>query len=116
LISVNSLRANKGVQKTSITVATETTVVTAGAAGVFQDVYAITVTNKSATSVFVDFKDGTAGTTRMTLAAPANDTRGFTVTADSAMVQAVAANNWTATVSSAVTSIEITMLFVSNVA
>jgi hypothetical protein len=116
LISVNSLRANKGVQKTSITVATETTVVTAGAAGVFQDVYAITVTNKSATSVFVDFKDATAGTTRMTLAAPANDTRGFTVTADSAMVQAAAANNWTATVSSAVTSIEITMLFVSNVA
>ena len=116
LLVGNSLRANKGVQKTSITVATETTVLTAGAVGVFQDVYAIVVTNKSATSVFVDFKDATAGTTRLTLAAPAGDTRGFTVTSDSSMVQAVAANNWTATVSSAVTSIEITMLFVSNVA
>jgi hypothetical protein len=113
-VVVGAIRQLKGVQKTSITVATETTVVTAGGAGVLNDVYAIVVTNKSATSVFVDFKDATAGTTRMTLAAPANDTRGFTVPVDSAMVQAVAANNWTATVSSAVTSIEITMLYVSN--
>jgi hypothetical protein len=72
------------------------------------------VTNKSATAVFVDFRDATAGTVRMTLSAPANDTRGFTVPVDSAMVQAVAANNWTATVSSAVTSIEITMLYALN--
>ena len=114
LIAVGAIRQLKGVQKTSITAATETTVVTAGAAGVFNDVYAIVVTNKSATTVFIDFKDATAGTTRITLAAPASDTRGFTVPVDSAMVQAVAANNWTATVSSAVTSIEITMLYVSN--
>jgi hypothetical protein len=113
-VVVGALRDVKGVQKTSITTNTETTVVTAGVAGVFNDVYAIVVTNKSATAVFVDFKDATAGTTRMTLAAPANDTRGFTVAVDSAMVQAAAANNWTATVSSAVTSIEITMLYVSN--
>jgi hypothetical protein len=113
-VVVGAIRSLKGVQKTSITTNTETTVVTAGAAGVFQDVYAIVVTNKSATAVSVDFKDATAGTTRMTLAAPANDTRGFTVTVDSAMVQAVAANNWTATVSAAVTSIEITMLYASN--
>jgi hypothetical protein len=31
------------------------------------------------------------------------------------MVQAAAANNWTATVSSAVSSIEITALYVSNI-
>jgi hypothetical protein len=114
MITTSAIRQLKGVQKTSITTNTETTVVTAGAATVFQDVYAIIVTNKSATPVSVDFRDATAGTIRMTLAAPANDTRGFTVTVDSAMVQAVAANNWTATVSSAVTSIEITMLYVSN--
>jgi hypothetical protein len=113
-ITTSALREVKGVQKTSITTGSETTVVTAGAAGVFNDVYAILVTNKSATAVFVDFRDATAGTTRMTIAAPASDTRGFTVTVDSAMVQAVAANNWTATVSSAVTSIEITMLYVQN--
>jgi hypothetical protein len=114
-ITAGAIRTLKGVQKTSITVATETTVVTAGAAGVFNDVYAIVVTNKSATAVFVDFRDSTAGTIRMTLAAPASDTRGFTVPVDSAIVQATAANNWTATVSSAVTSIEISMLYTSNV-
>lgn len=113
-VAVGALRDVKGVQKTSISANTETTVVTAGAAGVLNDVYAIIITNKSATSVFVDFKDSTGGTVRMTLAAPANDTRGFTVPVDSAMVQATAANNWTATASAAVTSLEITMLYVSN--
>jgi hypothetical protein len=112
LLAVAALRSLKGVQKTSITTNTATTVVTAGAAGVFNDVYAIVVTNKSATAVFVDFNDGAA--VRMTLAAPAGDTRGFTVPVDSAMVQSGAAAAWTATVSSAVTSIEISMLYVSN--
>jgi hypothetical protein len=114
LIAVGAIRDLKGIQKTSITVNTETIVLTAGGAGVFNDVYAIVVTNKSATDVFVDFRDASAGTVRMTLAVPAGDTRGFTVAVDSAMVQAVAANNWTATVSSAVISIEISMLYVSN--
>jgi hypothetical protein len=114
-VVIGALRNVKGVQKTSITVATETTVATAGGSGIFNDIYAIVVTNKSATAVFVDFRDATAGTVRMTLAAPAGDTRGFTVAVDSAMVQAVANNNWTATVSSAVTSIEISMLYVQNV-
>jgi hypothetical protein len=113
-VCIGAVRLTKAVQKTSITVATETTVVTAGGTNIFNDVYAIIVTNKSATGVSVDFKDATAGTTRMTLYAPATDTRGFTVPVDSAMVQAVSNNNWTATVSSAVTSIEITMLYVSN--
>jgi hypothetical protein len=113
-VVVGAIRNLKAVQKTSITTTSETTVVTAGGAGVFCDVYAIVVTNKSATAVFVDFKDATAGTTRMTLSAPSNDTRGFTVPVDSAMVQAVANNNWTATVSAAVTSIEITVLYVNN--
>jgi hypothetical protein len=115
LLAVAALRTLKGVQKTSISVATETTVVTAGAAGVFNDVYAFVCTNKSATNVFVDFRDATAGTVRMTLAVPASDTRGFTVPVDSAMVQAVAANNWTATVSAAVSSIEISALYASNI-
>jgi hypothetical protein len=114
LLAVAALRTTKGVQKTSISVTTETIVVTAGAAGVFNDVYAFVCTNKSATNVFVDFRDATAGTVRMTLAVPASDTRGFTVPVDSAMVQAVAANNWTATVSAAVSSIEISALYASN--
>ena len=114
-VVVGAIRDLKKVQKTSITATTETTVVTAGSAGVFNDIYAIIVTNKSATSVFIDFKDSTAGTTRLTMAAPANDMRGFTVAVDSAMVQATAANNWTATLSAAVTSIEIAVLYVTNI-
>jgi len=114
LIVNGALRQLKGKQKTSITTTTETTVVTAGGAGVFNDVYAVVVTNKSATTVFVDFKDSTGGTTQLTLSAPANDTRGFTVPVDSAIPQTTAANNWTATLSAPVTSIEITVLYVSN--
>jgi hypothetical protein len=113
-VVVGALRDVKGVQKTTISVTTETTVVTAGGANVFNDVYAIIVTNTSATGVSIDFKDATAGTTRMTLYAPATDTRGFTVPVDSAMVQAVANNNWTATASGAVSSLQITVLYVSN--
>jgi hypothetical protein len=111
-VVVGAIRELKGRQKTSITSGSAITVVTAGGVGVFNDVYAIVVTNKSATNVFVDFSDGSG--TVMTLATPASDTRGFTVAVDSAMVQSTAATAWTATVSSAVTSIEITMLYVSN--
>jgi hypothetical protein len=112
LVAVGALRQLKGRQKTSITTNTATTVVTAGGAGVFNDVYAIVLTNKSATNVFVDFSDGSGVV--ITLAAPANDTRGFTVTVDSAIPQASTATGWTATVSSAVTSIEVSMFYVSN--
>jgi hypothetical protein len=114
VIAVGAIRTLKGVQATTITSTTETTIVTAGAAGVFQDVYAITLANSSATACYVSLKDATAGTTRMVIYVPAGDTRGFTVPVDSAMPQAVAANNWTATLSAAVTSIYVTALYVSN--
>jgi hypothetical protein len=113
-VVVGAIRQLKGVQATTITVATETTIVTAGAAGVFQDLYGLVIANTSATAVNVAIKDATAGTTRMTIMVPAGDTRGFTVPVDSAVVQATAANNWTATVSSAVSSILVTALYVSN--
>jgi len=112
-VVIGALRETKGDQKTSITTTTETTVVTAGGAGVFNDIYGIVVTNKSATTVFVDFRDSTGGAVVTTLAAPANDTRGLTLTVDSAITQTTAANNWTAQLSSATTSVEITMLFVA---
>ena len=113
LIAVGAIRDLKGRTKTSITTNTATSVIAAGGVGVFNDVYAIVVTNKSATAVTVDFNDGAAVV--MTLAAPAGDTRGFTVAVDSAMVQSGANAAWTATVSAAVTSIEISMLYVSNI-
>jgi hypothetical protein len=45
---------------------------------------------------------------------PANDTRGFMLEVGSAIPQASANNNWTATVSSAVTAIEVTAMYVKN--
>ena len=115
MVAVGAIRQLKGVQTTTITATTETTIVTAGAAGVFQDLYGLILANTSATAVNVAIKDATAGTTRVTIQVPAGDTRGFTVPVDSAVVQATAANNWTATLSAAVTSILVTALYVSNI-
>jgi hypothetical protein len=114
LLAVNSLRASKGKTLTTITTTTTTTVVAAGGVNNFQDVYAIIVTNTSATAISVTFNDGTSNA--MVLYAPAGDTRGFTVTADSAIPQAASNTAWTATLSGAASSIYITMLYVTNVA
>jgi hypothetical protein len=113
-VVVGAIRQLKGVQNTSITASTETTVLTAGAAGVFQDLYGLTLTNSSATVALVTIKDATAGTTRFVFEVPANDTRGFMLPVDSAVPQATAANNWTATVSPATTTLYVTCLYVSN--
>jgi hypothetical protein len=113
-VVVGALRQLKGVQVTTITVNTETIILTAGAAGVFQDLYGLTIANTSATAVNVAIKDSSAGTTRLTLMVPAGDTRGFMLPVDSAIPQASAANNWTATASAAVSSLFITALYVSN--
>jgi len=114
-IAVGAIRQLKGIQTTSITVSTETTIVTAGAAGVFNDLYGLTLTNSSAAVALVAIKDGTAGTTRFTFEVPANDTRGFMLPVDSAVVQSAAAANWTATVTPATTTMFVTALYVGNI-
>lgn len=114
LIVMNSLREMKGNQITTITSSTsETTVVTADATYKL-DVYAVFVTNTSATATEVSFKDSTAGTTRFTLSVPANDMRGFCLPVDAGHLQGSANNNWTATCADSVASIIITVLFVKN--
>jgi len=113
-VSIPALRELKAIQTTTITGTTETTIVTAGGAGVFKDLYRLIITNSSATAVTVAIKDATAGTTRYTFAVPAASTVGFSADAGSAAVQSAAANNWTATVSSAVSSILITAETVAN--
>jgi hypothetical protein len=108
-------RPNKGVQQTAITTAAvETTIITAGAAGVFRDLYGLILANTGATATSVTIKDATTGTTRMILQVPAGDTRGFMLPCESAIPQAVAANNWTATLGSSTTSLQVTALWVKN--
>lgn len=113
-VVIGGLREMKGSQITTITSSTsETTVVTADAT-YKQDVYAVIITNTSATDTEVSFKDDTAGTTRFTISAPANDTRGFMLPMDAAHKQGAANDNWTATCADSVASIIITVMFVKN--
>ncbi len=76
---------------------TETTILTAGAAGVFHDLTHLTITNATATAVVVTIKDATAGTTRGIYNIAASG--GITISYTRPFVQAAAANNWTATLS-----------------
>lgn len=114
-VVVGAIRDLKAVQNTTITSSTsETTIVTAGGASVFCDLYGLVITNTSATECEVTIKDATAGTTRLAFKVPANDTRGFMLPADSAVPQATANNNWTATCGASVASIKISALYVKN--
>lgn len=92
---------------------TETTLIAAGAAGVFHDLTMLLVTNSSATAVRVDFRDATAGTIRFSLALAANG--GAVVAFPTPWKQTTAANNWTAQLSAAVTDVRIAAQAVKNV-
>ena len=114
LIVNGALRTTKQRQVTTITTTTQTAIVSAGAAGVFNDIYAIIITNQTATACTVAVADG-AGTV-LVIAAPAGDTRGFTVPVDSAFIQNAAATAWFATLSVAVGSpgVSISVQYVQN--
>lgn len=114
-ISVGAIRILKGVTDTTITTSTaETTIVAAGGANVFLDLYGLILANSSATATVVTIKDDTAGTTRAVIVVPAGETRGFMLPVDSAVPQAVANKPWTATSSQSITSLFVTALYVAN--
>lgn len=113
-LTANAPRGRKLHQITTITSSTSETTVLTAAASTYHDVYGIIVTNTSSTATEVSFKDATAGTTRFTISAPANDTRGFMVPVDAAVVQSATNNNWTATCADSVASIIVTVLAVKN--
>lgn len=109
-------RVSYGDQKTTLNNSTvETTIVTAGAAGVFNDVYSIIFANTGVTPTQVDIRRATAGSVTDTFYVPAGDTRGFTLPWDSAKKQPVAANNWTAKCSAGTVSMEISVDFVKAI-
>lgn len=113
-VVVNSIRDLKTVQQTTITNSTAETTIGTAVAATFLDLYSLVLTNTSATGTTVTIKDATAGTTRLVIYVPANDTRGIALTESAAIPQATANNNWTATCGTAVTSLEVTALFVRN--
>ena len=91
---------------------TETTLIAAGAAGIFHDVLGIFAANSSATAVSVAIKDATAGTTRATIYVPAGQNAGFMLPIP--LTQSGAAANWTATLSAAVSSVYVTAIAVKK--
>jgi hypothetical protein len=113
LVVTGAMRAWVVTQTTTITASTsETTIVTAGAAGVFNDLQTLILTNSSATATSVTIKDATAGTTRMIIDLAANG--GAVINLPVRHPQAVAANNWTATSSASITSLHVYALCVTR--
>lgn len=100
-------------QTTQITAATtETTILTAGAGGVYHDLTALIVTNKSAVQTSVTIKDATTGTTRMIL--DVGSTGNIPLFFNPPFKQSAATANWTATLSAAATT-NFTLQAVKNV-
>lgn len=90
----------------TISTTTETTILAAGAAGIFNDLTLLMLTNTSSTAVRVDIRDATAGTVKFSVALAAN---GGAIIPFNLVPrnQTTAANNWTAQLSAAVTDIRI---------
>ena len=108
-----AIRALKARQKTSIAGTSETVIINAGPAGVFNDLYGLIIANVGAVTTMVTIRDTPGGGPMITFEVPANDTRGFMLPADSSTDQTGSANNWTAQAASS-TNLEITALYVQN--
>lgn len=108
-------RELRGTQKATLSNSTsETTIVTAGAAGVFNDLYGLILANTGATTTKADIRDATSGTIIATIEVPTLETRGFMLPAGSGIAQTTAANNWTAQCTAATTAMEVTALFIKT--
>ena len=110
LTTIHAIREMRANQVTTITASTAETTIVTGVASFMLDLYGLIVTNTSPTAINVAIRDATAGTIRLNIAVPANETRGFMLPASDGIKQAAAGANWTATVSASVTSVIITAL------
>jgi hypothetical protein len=110
-----ALRELKGKQTTTLTATTtETTIVTAGAAAVFRDIYLLTITNTSAVDTTATLREATAGSTVAVYQVPAGATVGFSLTDSSALTQTTGANNWTIQLGTSVSSVFILAAYVET--
>ncbi len=99
-------RALLGCASVTLTTTTETTLLSAGGAGIFVDLSWVCITNTSATAVRVDFRPATAGTVGLSVLAPA----GLNVMmpfVEVPFLQTTANNNWTVQLGAAVTDVRI---------
>jgi hypothetical protein len=112
---LGSIRDLTGTQTTTISASTaETTIATAGAAGIFNDLVMLIVSNTSAaTNTRIDFRDTTGGSILFSLfsvggAAPV----GFALPIP--IPQTTAATNWTAQCATSTTDVRVYAVFVRN--
>lgn len=114
--TAGNVRELVGVQQTAVAATTETTIITAGGAGVFNDLSCLIVTTAGAAAQTITIKDATAGTTRFVInypnAALAPGVPG-TFCFPIPVPQAAANANWTVT-QSAATATNYTAVFVKN--
>lgn len=83
----------------------ETTLLAAGAAGVFHDLEWITIANTSGTAARIDFRDTTGGAVQFSFQSPAGATVGISLSHP--IFQTTAASNWTVQSSASVTDLRI---------
>ncbi len=93
----------------TLTGTSETTLLATGGAGVFRDIYFLSMSNTSATNVRVDIRDATAGSVWQSFLLP-GDGGGVVLQPAEFIPQATANNNWTAQLSGAVTDVRLSVV------
>lgn len=107
-----TIRDLVGTQTTTISASTsETTIVTA-AASTFNDLTALIISNTSATSTRIDFRDTTAGSVLFSLYIPAGDMRGIAF--NRPVPQTSVNTNWTAQSATSVTDLRVYAIWDKN--
>jgi hypothetical protein len=117
VVATNQVRDLVGVQQTNVSGTGETTIITAGGAGVFNDIVELIITTVNAAAATLTLKDATAGTTRAVLnypnAASAPGTP-LVIPFPTPLPQAAANNNWTLTASANASGFNVTAVFAKN--
>lgn len=98
----------------TLTGTSETTILSAGGAGIFVDLAMIYITNSSSSDVTVTLRDATGGGTARPIFVPARGERGFCP--PTPLKQGTANNNWTLQLSGGVSSIYATAVGIKRAA
>ena len=118
VVTTSQVRDLVGIQTTAISASTaETTIITAGGAGVFNDLAQLIITTTNAAAATLTIRDATAGTTRMIIDYPnaaVAPSSPFIVDFAVPVPQAAANANWTAQASVNAGHFEITAVFIKN--
>jgi hypothetical protein len=112
---IGTIRDLTGTQTTTISASTsETTIVTAGAAGIYNDLVMLIISNtSSSTNTRIDFRDATSGSVLFSLQSNGGQPPvGFALPIP--IPQTTAANNWTAQCATSTTDVRIYAVFAKN--